>query len=114
MHCLEEFFQSYALQRRPCIIEGAIDEWPAMHKWEIGLLPAEVLRSKKYGQQTKIMQGGRCTFAFTACGAAFNIVPLLRLFGKQFVRLQLDLYLRFASCCTLSDPRPLLHAREFQ
>jgi len=34
----EEFFQSYALQRRPCIIEGAIDEWPAMHKWEIGRL----------------------------------------------------------------------------
>eukprot|EP00928_Gymnodinium_smaydae_P067763 TRINITY_DN5075_c2_g5_i2.p1 TRINITY_DN5075_c2_g5~~TRINITY_DN5075_c2_g5_i2.p1 ORF type:complete len:531 (+),score=97.52 TRINITY_DN5075_c2_g5_i2:68-1660(+) len=31
----EEFFEKFALPRRPCIIEGAIDDWPAMSRWGV-------------------------------------------------------------------------------
>mmetsp|Transcript_11075 Transcript_11075/g.25359 ORF Transcript_11075/g.25359 Transcript_11075/m.25359 type:complete len:487 (+) Transcript_11075:73-1533(+) len=34
----EEFFERFALPRRPCIIEGAIEDWPAMQRWDIGPL----------------------------------------------------------------------------
>lgn len=31
---VEEFYYQYAVPRRPCIIEGALDSWPAMMRWD--------------------------------------------------------------------------------
>lgn len=40
-----EFFQRFALARRPCIIEGAITDWPAMEKWDVDRLMRSIRHS---------------------------------------------------------------------
>merc|ERR1719461_1306353 len=35
---VEEFYERFAATGRPCIIEGAIDDWPAMERWDIDRL----------------------------------------------------------------------------
>merc|ERR1719221_1938250 len=51
---VEEFFERFALAARPCIIEGAIDDWPAMTRWEIDQLMRRLRHaSLKVGEDDK-------------------------------------------------------------
>lgn len=35
---LNDFYENYFLKKIPCIIESAIDDWPAVHKWNLNYL----------------------------------------------------------------------------
>jgi len=51
---VEEFFEQFALAKRPCIIEGAMDDWPAMREWTVDRLLRRMRHSNlKVGEDDK-------------------------------------------------------------
>jgi len=51
---VEEFFEKFALPKRPCIIEGAMDDWPAMQEWTVDKLLRRIRHSNlKVGEDDK-------------------------------------------------------------
>eukprot|EP00927_Polykrikos_kofoidii_P086637 TRINITY_DN9768_c0_g1_i2.p1 TRINITY_DN9768_c0_g1~~TRINITY_DN9768_c0_g1_i2.p1 ORF type:complete len:510 (+),score=87.66 TRINITY_DN9768_c0_g1_i2:56-1531(+) len=51
---LEEFFHKFAVPHQPCIIEGSIDEWPAMERWKFDTLLREYRQTSfKVGEDDK-------------------------------------------------------------
>lgn len=51
---VEEFYERFAIPGRPCIIEGAMNDWPAMERWDIDrLLSTLTHASLKVGEDDK-------------------------------------------------------------